>query len=449
MNKYLKKIGLFLLLFLVVFITVWLLGFINNCFDPLNSYGFSKAIMMGQVPYRDFNTVTTPLYAFYQSVFLFIYDDFIMIMISQALLVTISACLIYKMFGKKSFILLLVVFLVQYKALVATYNFMCLFMIILLIYLEKYHNDKDYLIGFVIGLGLLSKHIPGVFLIIPSIIFYRRSGNKLVRRFIGFLGPCLSFLIYLFVTGALFEFFNLCLFGMLDFGNDNGVAGGNVHLFYIVTTLLTFIYSLYLLFKNKKDINIYYLIFGVFFAIPLFDITHTSIWFLCFCMIVLPYIKKYVREISYLCLVLFCFFSIFWIFMWFSFKELCFTKELNHFRYYIQDKSTYNNLLIIDKFVSEYDSPIILGHFSMQYSIIHDKELDSFSILYRGNFGYNGIDKMLNKIKKMNDQIFLISISDYKNSDKDSQFCKELAEYVIKNCKFIEEKNGFYVYYKE
>ena len=176
MNKYLKKIGLFLLLFLVVFITVWLLGFINNCFDPLNSYGFSKAIMMGQVPYRDFNTVTTPLYAFYQSVFLFIYDDFIMIMISQALLVTISACLIYKMFGKKSFILLLVVFLVQYKALVATYNFMCLFMIILLIYLEKYHNDKDYLIGFVIGLGLLSKHIPGVFLLFQVLFFIENLG---------------------------------------------------------------------------------------------------------------------------------------------------------------------------------------------------------------------------------------------------------------------------------
>ena len=81
MNKCLKKILVILLVFVCSFLTVYYLGFINNCFDPLNSYGFSKAIMMGQVPYRDFNTVTTPLYAFYQSVFLFIYDDFIMIMI--------------------------------------------------------------------------------------------------------------------------------------------------------------------------------------------------------------------------------------------------------------------------------------------------------------------------------------------------------------------------------
>ena len=70
MNKCLKKILVILIVFVCSFLTVYYLGFINNCFDPLNSYGFSKAIMMGQVPYRDFNTVTTPLYAFYQAIFL-------------------------------------------------------------------------------------------------------------------------------------------------------------------------------------------------------------------------------------------------------------------------------------------------------------------------------------------------------------------------------------------
>ena len=449
MNKCLKKILVILLVFVCSFLTVYYLGFINNCFDPLNSYGFSKAIMMGQVPYRDFNTVTTPLYAFYQSVFLFIYDDFIMIMISQALLVTISGCLLYRMFGKKCFLLLFVVVLFQYTCVIPTYNFMCFFIIILLIYFEKYYRDKDYLIGIVIALGALSKHTMGLFLVIPSIIFYRKNINKLLRRFVGFLVPCFIFLIYLIVNGAVYDFFNLCLFGLFDFLNDNGVGGGDINIFCIGIAILLLVFSIILLLKNKKDINIYYLILGFLLVIPLFDKSHLSIWVLCFVVMILPYVNKYTNIFVYFSMNLFVFFSLIWTIFWNCTTEFTLSRDLNHFKYYIQTKDTYNNLLVVNDFINSYDDPIVLGYFSMQYAIINDKKLNEFSSLYRGNFGFNGINRLCNEIDGMSEQVFLINIFDYENKVKSSQFPKELAKYVMDNCKFIEEKNGFYFYYKE
>lgn len=63
---------------------------------------------------------------------------------------------------------------------------MALFMLVILLYLEKKYPDKDYLIGFVIGCAVLSKHTVGAFFILPSIIYYFRDIKKLLRRAIGF-----------------------------------------------------------------------------------------------------------------------------------------------------------------------------------------------------------------------------------------------------------------------
>ena len=137
MKKYLKNICIFLLVFIASFLAIHILGFANGYGDPINSYGFAKAISMGQIPYLEFNTISTPLYAMYQSLFLHIYDDFIMINISQALVTAASIILIYKLFGKKSLLLLLIVSIFQFRNMIPTYNSFSLFFVILLMYMEK------------------------------------------------------------------------------------------------------------------------------------------------------------------------------------------------------------------------------------------------------------------------------------------------------------------------
>ena len=62
-KKILRNSLIILGIFLISFFAIHVLGFSNTYGDPINSYGFAKAISMGQVPYRDFNMIVTPLYA--------------------------------------------------------------------------------------------------------------------------------------------------------------------------------------------------------------------------------------------------------------------------------------------------------------------------------------------------------------------------------------------------
>ena len=449
MKKYFKNISIFLLVFIASFLAIHILGFANGYGDPINSYGFAKAISMGQIPYLEFNTISTPLYAMYQSLFLHIYDDFIMINISQALVTAASIILIYKLFGKKTLLLLLIVSIFQFRNMIPTYNSFSLFFVILLMYMEKKHPDKDFLIGILIALGIMAKQTVGCFMIIPSIILYHKKLKKLGMRFLGFLIPCFVFLIYLLVNGALYKFFDLCLFGMFDFLNNNGVGGGHINVSWIIISLIAFIIGIILIFKNRKETNNYYLIWGILFAFPLFDITHVCFWLTCFVMMIMPFIKNNIKPILVISLAVAITYTVLYSIFWTFKLDLCISKDFNHFKYNLHRKITYDNIIKMNDYVNTFDNPVVVGYFSMTHTIMNDRKLSYFDILYDGNYGYNGINKMKKMIDKMHDQIFVVSMNDYNNDDEFSQFSKELAKYIMDNSKKIDSKHGFDVYYKE
>ena len=196
--------------FIFTLLIYMFLGFYINNGDPTASYGFSHAIVKGEVPYRDFNTISTPLYAFYCSIFLLIYDDFLMFLIAQSILVTIMFYFLFKTYGNKAWIVLLAMVILKFMGFNATYNFCCLTMFSIIIYLEREHNDKDYLIGLFLGLAFLSKQTIGGLLVLPTILYYFKTPKKILKRFIGWLFPCLILIIYLIFNNALFDFINLC-----------------------------------------------------------------------------------------------------------------------------------------------------------------------------------------------------------------------------------------------
>ncbi|MDQ9777082.1 hypothetical protein RF400_00440, partial [Acinetobacter baumannii] len=90
-----------------------------------------------------------------------------------------------EIYGKKSYIALLVGCLFAFFAFNATYNFFALFCLVLLIYLEEKFSTKDYLIGFVIGCAILSKQTVGIMLFLPTVLFYYRDIRKVFKRVIG------------------------------------------------------------------------------------------------------------------------------------------------------------------------------------------------------------------------------------------------------------------------
>ena len=76
--KYKKVVG-FLFLFFLLALCVF--GYHNNQFDSIWNYGYSYAISRGQVPYRDFSMVSTPLYSFVMAIGLVFWSNNLMFLI--------------------------------------------------------------------------------------------------------------------------------------------------------------------------------------------------------------------------------------------------------------------------------------------------------------------------------------------------------------------------------
>ena len=445
-KKFFCIYGRYLFIFIFIFLIYEFVAYGITYGDPLANYGFSYAIKNGQIPYLEFNTISTPLYAFIMSIGLHFYDSYLMFIIEQSLLVTIMFYFLYKIIDKKSYWVIFGLMFFSFYGLLPTYNFACFLMMVILLYLEKKHNDKDYLIGIFIGLAILSKHTVGAFFILPTIIMYYKNIKKILRRVVGALIPGIIFISYLIYNGAFIQFFNLCFGGLLDFSSKNGNPFNPW--FYISVGL--FVVMLYILIRNRKDIVNWYLIFTFMFVVPIFDKCHFGLFFGCFLIMVLPYINfsKYDDYLGRLAIILCFTITIINIRIGLMFEPV-FMKSFDRFQYTLNSSYSYNKSLKVDKYIKKYDDPLILSYHKLFYDISNGYDLDYFDILMYGNFGYNGTSMMLEKIDDIHDKYIFVDMEVYKNNKVSNQFIKEIPEYVFKNCKKIDSKYGFDIYYKK
>ncbi len=439
-----KKWIRYLFIFIFVFCIYEFFGFSNTYGDPLNNYAFSHAIVNGQIPYLDFNIISTPLYVFVMSLGLFIFDNYLMFVIEQSILVTIMFYFLFEMYGKKTYILLLCICLFNFLGINATYNFMALFMLIVLLYLEKKYPDKDYLIGFVIGCAILSKHTFGLFLIIPSIIYYFRDFKKLLRRAVGVVVPCTIFLIYLLWNDALYPFIDLCFLGLLDFSSDNSRPFSLSFFFSIFLLIIQIIITI----KNKKDIHNCYLIMGFSFMIPLFDFHHFAIYSICFVLQILDFIP--IKKNYYYGLIVFL--SVLYsVLLFISFCVLLkpvWASDILGFQYTLCAKEEYQKSIEYFEFFDQYDNKLILSPNAMQYKTSRGEDITYFDLFMDGNFGYHGDEKMINKIKNMDDVYIIVNLVFYRNDNPYNQFNKAIVEYVMDSYKKVDSYEDFAIYYK-
>lgn len=440
-----------LFIFVFSFLIYEFIAYPNNNGDPIAMYAFSHAIKMGEVPYRDFNIIATPLYAFLMSIGLFIFDNYLMFILEQSLLVTILFYFLFKMYDKKAWFILFGMCFVQYFGFIPTYNFLCLFFIVILIYLEKKYSYKDYLVGFILALAFLSKQTVGVFLVLVTVIICFKDIKKLFKRAVGFSIPCLILIIYLIINEAMYDFINLAFLGMFDFGNNNSNFDG---MFFWLSLLFFGVMIITLFAKRKDKYNYnynYYLLCGFVFCIPLFDFPHLGLFFTCFCILIVDYVDvgNRLNYYSKLCIAITMLFS-FLHFLCVNSLGATFFKELNHFQYMYSYKSDYDYNLKINKFLDKYNdkNTIMLSGYTMFYDIIRDRNINYFDVLLYGNHGYNGTKLMIDKIKGLSDFYIIVDYRKYETSDRYSQYNKKIVDHVINNYQKIERKYNFDVYYK-
>ena len=449
MKIFLKNYTKYIFLFLFFLSVLVIFGYHNNQFDPMWNYGYSYAISKGEIPYKDFTLLTTPLFPLLFSIGLKLFSsDNIIFLIEQALLITVTFYFLFKLYNKKAWCVLFFMIFPFLNNIVPTYNFLVYFFIVVLIYLEK-NCKNDYLIGFILGLIILTKQTIGVFMIIPSIIFFIKDRKKLFKRFFGMLIPCIIFFIYLLITDSLIPFVDICFFGLFDFAEKNTT----IFTAYFCISII-FLFILFRIIKrDKKDITNYYILFSFSFLIPIFTEYHFYLFLMCFVLALLPYIKindLYLEYLSIVFSVAICLFN--FIFVYDGFNTT-FLKNVNNFKYYLISKdsvnSFYKTLDLYDKYKIEDKSPIFLGTQAVYFTIINDEKIDYFDVLNRGNYGYNGSRKMIEKVSKMKNQIFIINMHKYRFAGKEDQLDKEVIKYVINNSELIDSWDCYYVYLKE
>lgn len=428
------------------FLSVFLFFRVNNTsYDVIWEYGFSHAIRIGEVPYLDFNTICTPLYIFLMSLGLFLWDNLLVYLIEQALLCTLLFYFLFKLLGKKAWLMLFILSFPLFQGFNGTYNFLAFFFLVVLIYLER-EKKNDFYIGVVLGLLILSKHTIGIPALVLT-LFPSQDIGKIIKRLLGAFVPISIFIIYLLVTNSFHSFLDLCFLGLFDFGSKNGRG---LNFFCIISIVLCLLFIFCFVRKNAKNPIYYYPIAAFFFTIPLFDYYHVQLFVGILCLFLIPYItisKIQLQKLS-ICLTVTTLIVIN-VFQGelFSLEKL---GKVSHFEYYAMTSDAKKNVLNVLNQYAKYPDAIMVSNQAMFFDIATDREITCFSVPLYGNYGYNGTNKMISQVKRLKNQIFFIEKLQYdKLLSTSEQLDTQLIQYIISHSERIDEVGNYYIYRKE
>ena len=438
MKKY-KKVIIFILITITYLLINLFVNQLQN--DEIWSYGFSYNIYKGLIPYKDYNMVITPFYPFFMSLIFHIFGgNQIIFQIENAILLTITTLIVYKLIDKKIYLLGLLVIVFCNSITFPSYNVFLLMISIFLIYLEE-EKKNDYFIGFIIGLIFLTKQSIGIFMFLPSFYYYK-DFKKIIKRFIGFLIPCIIFLLFLLFNNCLSEFLDLCLFGLFDFGEKNTAKFNFGYIVFIVYIII----DLLLIIKDKKNINNYYALAFSSMMIPLFDVHHSilSIVFLIL-VIMMQYdikTKLNTKLIFYACLIII---SIMVFNLNNNGMKIEYPNNINNFEYRFirKDSIDFTNEVLEYMKNNKNRKFVFINSSAYYFRLASNERITYLDLTNNGNYGYKGSKKIIRDIKKNKDAIFFVFEEEL---GENCQSDKESMKYVINNAKKIGSIKIFDIY---
>ena len=418
--------------------------------DTFVNYGFSYALAKGEIPYKDFNMVITPFAPMLYSIGLFVYNNILMIYLEQALLLTILFYYLEKLLDKKSILMLLILIIPYPIAFVSIiypgYNFLIVLLMFMFIYYFK-NNKNDYMLGVLLGLIFCTKQTIGLILFIPTVYYLFKDRRKFIKIFIGCLIPCFLLLLYLLLTKSFNSFIDLCFLGLFDFGHSNL----QVDIFYLLLLVIGIIYLIYRIYNDKKNILLYYLLLFGIVVYPIIDYYHVSLFLIVIAYLIVDDIKvkKNIYKYINLLIVVVC---LLWSFISYQYLKPISITNYKHFGLVINREKYAKTSKKLINYCNSLNEEVIYfmrGSENYFYKIINDKKLTYFDLPNNGNYGYNGIARMKNKINNKHNVYFVIDRKLVKNNDSNQQYIKELGQFVIKESKKTKSIGVYDIYYKE
>ena len=415
------------------------LNFIPFDLDEIWNYGFMHNMYEGLVPYKDFNMVITPFFPFLFSLPFYIFgSNLLVVNVCQSILITAVYFLLEKLFGKTANLLLVILFF-NYDMIYASYNFFAFFLFLLLLWMEK-KNVNDWIIGIIIGLAVLTKQSIGGCLALVSLFYLFKDYKKFFKRVGGALIPTFIFVVYMFITNCYKEFWDLCIMGMFDFGKQNYIGSSLV----IIIFILCLGFIIYIIIKDKNNINNYYILAFSSITIPMFDYFHFKYFLLGLLFLILG--NKTIKKINLDLLMYGCVVGIVFINLMVTFQDKgVYPNNINHFEYrYISNKHIKETNKVSDKLMKYQDKGVLfLFEQSYYYKIVNDLKIDYFDLINTGNWGYGGSKKLEKALKEKKDYVFVINKYSYVDS---KQTDKVALNYVLENGTKIDEIYNFWFY---
>ncbi len=417
--------------------------------DTFVNFGFSYAISKGQIPYKDFNMVISPFGPILYSIGLLLCKNIIVYYLEQAILLTVMIYYVEKLINKKWILFLLCLIIPYPVAFVSViypgYNFLILLLFIMFIYYFK--KDNNYLLGILLGLIFCTKQTIGIVLFIPTIYYLFKDRKKFKEMTIGYLIPIFVLLIYLLITGSLYNFIDLCFLGLLDFNNSNS----GIDIFYFILFILGLIYIIYKTIKDKKNILMYYVLLFSSVVLPIIDYYHVSLFLIIVVLFIIKdlTINNKLYKYIYLFIGLIC---IIWSYISVKFLDPLTITNYNNFSLVINTKDYSDTSKKLLKYTDGLDKEVIFfmrGSENYFYKIINNKKLNYFDLPNYGNYGYNGVNKMIKKINKKHNVYFVIDKELVVNENDNQQYIKELGQEVIKKSELVKTIELYEIYYKK
>ena len=437
MKKY-KKLIPFIFIFILFVITI--LFFVGINMDEVWNYGFSYAIRMGEIPYKDFNMVVTPFYSLFMTIPLLLWNNYLAVVLFYSSILTVASYLTYKMYKDRGLILLLLT-LIIYTVITPSYNSFILVLLLFIIYLESSKfKSKNILIGVLVALAILTKQSIGLFYFIPMIYIGIKT-KSLSKRLLGFIIPIIITFGYLLLTHSLLEFIDLCFLGLLDFtGNSRSIS-----IISIILYVIMLIVSIKIISMNKKDVTNYYILGAYTIFIPIFDIMHLLYVVFLFGLLIVNNYKITginIKQLSFVCLSLFLIVNGANVAL--NFSE--YPNKLNHLKYKYINKDILEEIYYVNEYAKDKDL-IIYDDTSYLYTIINNKKSNYLNLLNHGNHGYKGSEKLIKLLEENNDkEVLILKSTDKKINNNLNQLNKKGYYYIIENYEIVETTDLFYIY---
>lgn len=272
MKKIFKKENIFILIVFAFVLSTIIIKPLGDL-DEIWNYNVARNIAKGLIPYKEISTITTPFLPIINSIFLkFIADELIVMRILAAILITAIIYMIYKIFKEitkentVSMIIAMLMAILLQKKYCIDYNYMVLFLTLILTYLELRNSNKnnkekenseqqkaltkktilfELTQGIIAGLAICTKQSLGFFIAIVTVICPllqcdlsknspKQKMQKMGLRIAGIAIPGFILIGYLLITGAWNDFISYAIKGISTFNNSipykklylqNGIVG--------------------------------------------------------------------------------------------------------------------------------------------------------------------------------------------------------------------------------